>query len=183
MRHKSAGLGDNLDKGRVESSGVRDEDSGMSSWLLVEGETRGRGEGRRPGSSSGCRGPKITASLRHGQNFTATNTHFTTTSNPSRWARPKKKQGRIVWISTTSSQSASNYPIPAATAYRNIPQIARIPCAFRVQADPAEQEILFLGICEMLHRSVCSARRMASSREQDNACEQSDCRCAESLQS
>jgi len=62
---------------------------------------------------------------------------------------------------------------------RNTPQRARVSCTFRVQADPAEQEILLIGICAMLYRLVRCARRVASGCKQDNAREQSDRRCAE----
>ena len=36
-------------------------------------------------------------------------TRFTASNYSTRWARHKKKQGRVDWISTTSSQSMSNH--------------------------------------------------------------------------
>ena len=100
---------------------------------------------------------------------------------PSRWARLKKKQARADWISTTDLQSTSNvFPFPSQ-AVEHIPQRPRVPCAFRIQADPAEQEIRLLGICAMLYRFMRCTRRMAPGCEQDNACEQSDRWCVEKL--
>ncbi len=59
----------------------------------------------------------------------------------------------------------------ALQSLEHILQRTRVPCAFSVQADPAEQEILFLGIRAMLYRSMRCARRMAPGCEQDDACE------------
>jgi len=63
----------------------------------------------------------------------------------------------------------------------HILQRTRVPCTFRIQAHPAEQKILLLGICAMLHRSVRCTRGMAPGCEQDNASEQSDRWCVEEL--
>ena len=63
----------------------------------------------------------------------------------------------------------------------HILQRTRVPCTFRIQADPAEQEIRLLGICAMLYRPVRCARWMAPGCEQDNAREQSDRWCVEKL--
>jgi hypothetical protein len=100
---------------------------------------------------------------------------------PSRWARLKKKQARVDWISTTNLQSTSNVFPFASQALEHILQRTRVPCTFRIQADPTEQEIRLLGICAMLYRFVRCARGMAPGCEQDNAREQSDRWCVEKL--
>lgn len=43
-------------------------------------------------------------------------TRFTASNYSTRWARHKKKQGRVDWISTTSSQSMSNHFIRVTTS-------------------------------------------------------------------
>jgi hypothetical protein len=60
-------------------------------------------------------------------------------------------------------------------------QRTRVPCTFRVQADPTEQEILLLGIRAMLYRSLRCARGMAPGCEQGDAREQFDRWCVQSL--
>jgi hypothetical protein len=69
----------------------------------------------------------------------------------------------------------------ALQALEYILQRPRVPCTFRIQADPVEQEIRLLGIRAMLYRSVRCARGMAPGCEQDNAREQSDRWCVEKL--
>ena len=98
---------------------------------------------------------------------------------PSTWARLKRKQAKVDWISTTNLQSTSNVFPFALRASEHMFQRTRVPCTFRIQADPVEQEIRLLGICAMLYRSVRCARGMAPGCEQDNASEQSDRWCVE----
>jgi hypothetical protein len=100
---------------------------------------------------------------------------------PLRWARLKRKQARVDWTSTTNLQSTLDVFPFVLQALEHIPQRTRVPCTFRIQADPAEQEICLLGICAMLYRSVRCARRMAPGCEQDDARQQSDRWCVEKL--
>jgi hypothetical protein len=142
-----------LDKRPGGSSGVREEGSGMSSWCKCQCKV----------VSVAVSGPAWTGQIK--KEIRALN-RFKTAS---RWARLKRKQARVDWISTTNLQSTSNAFPFVLQALEHILQRTRVPCTFRIQADPAEQEIRLLGISAMLYRSVRCARGMAPGCEQDNA--------------
>jgi hypothetical protein len=117
MRHSSDGL-DILDKGRFESSGVRSD--------IVDESRSARREAAR------TRGVKGWAPLHH----------IETTA---RWARRQRKhKGRL-----DKYYKLVKYVDPfhlLLQPLEHITQRTRVPCTFRVQADPAEQELLLLGI-------------------------------------
>ena len=141
-----------------------------SSWCKVQGVCEaGQCGGKRPG---------LTTFATPDQKGIRTLNRF---KIPSRWARLKRKQARVDWISTINLQSTSNVSPFASQALEHILQRSRVPCTFRIQADPAEQEIRLFGIRTMLYRSVRCARGMAPGCEQNNAREQSDRWCVENL--
>ena len=152
MRHNSDGL-DILDKGRFESSGVRSD-------IVDEGKSARREAAR-------TRGVKGWAPLHHVKNHAEMG------------KAPKENgQGSIGQVLQTCKVRRI---IPfAPQPLEHTTQRTKEPCTFRVQADPAEQEILLLGIRTMLHRSLRGARGMTSCCEK-GAREQSHCWCVESL--
>ena len=141
---------DILDKGRFESSGVRSD-------IVDEGKSA-RGEAAR------TRGVKEWAPLHHVKNHAEMG------------KAPKKTgKGRL-----DKYYKLAKYIEPFHLLHNRLSIPRREQCTFRVQADPAEQEILLLGIRTMLHRSLRGARGMASCCEK-GAREQSHCWCVESL--
>jgi hypothetical protein len=128
-----------------------------------------------------CKRPGLATFVRTKRDTRAYSSNRFKNPIPSRWARLKRKQAKVDWISITNLQSTSNVFPFALQALEYILQRPRVPCTFRIQADPVEQEIRLLGIRAMLYRSVRCARGMAPGCEQDNAREQSDRWCVEKL--